>query len=363
MADLKTMLCGRELDTPFVLGSGPCGWDAEALAACAKAGCGAVVTKSITVKGAVNTTRHMISNGNMSLLNDEGGSDMPMTRGRDYESKRAKDLGVNTLIASVYGYGGLDETLEVANMVQDAGADMIELVNGYTEAADLVELLAALKKEIKLPIITKVNGNWKDTETIARACDEAGADAITAIDSIGPTYRVDITTGRPLIGGHGYGYMTGAPILPIALRYVHDIAAKTNKDLIGLGGVTNAEAAMEMLMAGATAVGVCTAAIVNGPGVFTQLTENLSKLMDKYGYPDIPSVSGLPLRNGTLEEQSPAEFVFEADKCVHCNRCVTACAYRARSFDEQGNMHVDANQCRVCGLCFGMCNKKAIYIK
>lgn len=120
---------------------------------------------------------------------------------------------------------------------------------------------------------------------------------------------------------------------------------------------------MEMLMAGATAVGVCTAAIVNGPGVFTQLTENLSKLMDKYGYPDIPSVSGLTLRNGTLEEKSPADFVFEADKCVHCNRCVTACAYRARSFDEQGNMHVDANQCRVCGLCFGMCNKKAIYIR
>lgn len=203
----------------------------------------------------------------------------------------------------------------------------------------------------------------EDTETIARACDEAGADAITAIDSIGPTYRVDITTGRPLIGGHGYGYMTGAPILPIALRYVHDIAAKTNKDLIGLGGVTNAEAAMEMLMAGATAVGVCTAAIVNGPGVFTQLTENLSKLMDKYGYPDIPSVSGLTLRNGTLEEKFPADFVFEADKCVHCNRCVTACAYRARSFDEQENMHADANQCRVCGLCFGMCNKKAIYIR
>ncbi len=68
----------------------------------------------------------------MSLLNNEGGSDMPMTRWRDYEIKRAKDLGVKTLIASVYGYGGLDETLEVANMVQDAGADMIELVNGYT---------------------------------------------------------------------------------------------------------------------------------------------------------------------------------------------------------------------------------------
>lgn len=62
-----------------MLGSGPCGWDAEALAPALKLAAGAVVTKSITVKGAVNTTRHMISNGNMSLLNNEGGSDMPMT--------------------------------------------------------------------------------------------------------------------------------------------------------------------------------------------------------------------------------------------------------------------------------------------
>lgn len=93
-------------------------------------------------------------------------------------------------------------------MVQDAGADMIELVNGYTEAADLVELLAALKKEIKLPIITKVNGNWKDTETIARACDEAGADAITAMIP-SPHLSGGHHHCRPLIGGHGYGYMTG----------------------------------------------------------------------------------------------------------------------------------------------------------
>ena len=363
MANLKTMLCGRELDSPFVLGSGPCGWDAEALAACANAGCGAVVTKSITIKGAVNTTRHMISNGNMSLLNNEGGSDMSMSRWRDYEIRRAKDLGVKTLIASVYGYGGLDETLEVATMAEQAGADMIELVNGYTEASNLVELVGALKKEVHIPIITKVNGNWKDTETIAYACEAAGADGITAIDSIGPAYRVDIATGRPLIGGNGYGYMTGAPILPIALRYVHDIAAKTKKDLIGLGGVTNGEAALEMLMAGATAVGVCTAAIVKGPDVFKELTEQMMKLMDCYGYPDVPSVSGLTLRTGKLEEKTPADFIFDEALCVHCNRCVISCAYRARSFDAQRNMQVDADRCRVCGLCFSLCPKKAIRIR
>lgn len=361
MAELKTMLCGKMLETPFVLGSGPCGWNADALAACAKAGCGAVVTKSITIKGAVNTTRHMVSSGGISLLNNEGGSDMPLSRWRDYEIKHAKDLGVKVLIASVYGYGGVDETLTVAGAAEEAGADMLELVSGYTEAGDLINLLRAVKSTVKIPVIVKVNGNWRNTDEIAAACEAAGADGITAIDSIGPTFRVNIATGRPLIGGSGYGYMTGAPILPISLRYVHDIAAKTKKDLIGLGGVTTPESAMEMLMAGATACGVCTAAIVKGADIFRELTDGLEKLMDCYGYPDIPSLSGVSLRRENLPEKSTADFAFDKDKCIRCGRCVTACAYRARRFDKD-EMVVDSDACRVCGLCFGICPKKAIYI-
>ena len=365
MADIKTNLCGIQLDSPFVLGSGPCGWDAEALAACAAAGCGAVVTKSISRKGDTNTTRHMVSGGNMVLLNNEGGSDMPADwwLGPKGQLQKAKDLGVKCLIASVRGYEGMDEAIYMAQAVEQSGADMIEFVNGYSEPGDLVEQFAAVKKVVKIPVIAKVNGNWKDTEEVARACDEAGADAITAIDSIGPTYHVDIATGRPILGGKGYGYMTGANILPIALRFIHDISGFTTKDLIGMGGVTNAQAALEMLMAGSTHVGVCTAAVVKGPEVFTELCQGISKLMDQYGYADIAAVSKLTHRTQTLEDVSPADFGFDGEKCSHCNRCVKACAYRARSFDQDGNMQVDANQCRVCGLCFGMCAKKAIYIK
>ena len=363
MADLRTKLINMDLKSPFVMGSGPCGWDAEALAACSKAGCGAVVTKSITIPGVTNTTRHMALSGSMGLLNNEGGSDMPMTWWRDEQIKKAKDLGVECLIASVYGYAGIEKSLEVCQVAEEAGADMIEFVNGYTEAADLVSQLKALKENIRIPIIAKVNGNWKDTEEVARACDEAGADAITAIDSIGPTYRVDIKTGRSVLGGDGYGYMTGEAILPIALRFVHDIAKSTDKQIIGLGGVTNAQAALEMLMAGASFAGVCTAAVIKGPDIFKTLTEGLNKLMDKYGYPDIASVSGLTLRTGNLPEVTPDNFVYEADKCVRCNRCVKACAYRARYFDGNGDMRVDKDACRVCGLCFGTCNPGAIYIK
>ena len=359
MADLKTTLAGVTLDTPFVLGSGPAGFDAEALAACARAGAGAVVTKSISIGGFVNDTRHMIYNGPGSLLNNEGGSDMPMQRWLDTELPKAKDLGVKTLIASVYGYGTLEEALTVSAACEKAGADMLEIVSGYSEPGDLIAFISAVKKEVKLPVIAKVNGNWKNTDDIAAACAKAGADAITAIDSIGPTYRVDVTTGRPLLGGNAYGYMTGVPILPIALRFVHDIAQKSDKDIIGLGGVTSAETALEMLMAGAAAAGVCTAAILNGPRIFEKLCQGLSTLMDKYGYPDIPSVSGLALRSEKLPNRNVSDFRFDEAACTHCNRCVTACAYRARRF-EDGKPLVDENACRVCGLCVGVCPTKAI---
>lgn len=362
MANLKTTLCGLEMDSPFVMGSGPCGWDADALIACSKAGAGAVVTKSVKHVGFVNTTQHMVSNGLNSLLNNEGGSDLDLKQWVEYEIPKAKDAGVKNLIGSVCGYGTMEETLDIATQLEAAGSDMLEVVGDYHDPKDLVDLVGGIKKVVKIPVIAKVNGNWTDTEAVAKYCEQAGADAITAIDSIGPCFRVDIATGRPLIGGKSVGYLTGAPILPVALRYVHDISNYVKSDLIGLGGVTTAEAALEMLMAGANAVGVCTLPIVQGPGAFTKLCNDLNKLMDKYGYEDIASVSGLCNRTEPLPERSTADFHFDAEKCTKCGRCVKACAYRARTLDENGNMNVDSEACRICGLCFGMCPTKAITI-
>jgi dihydroorotate dehydrogenase (fumarate) len=293
------------------------------------------------------------------MVNNESGSDVSMEQWLDYGIPKAKELGVKTLIVSIYVYGPPEEALSLAAACEKAGADMLELVTGYFDPGGLVEFIASLKKEVKLPVIAKVNGNWKNTDDIAYACAQAGADAITAIDSIGPVYRVDIHTGRPLMGGNAYGYLTGIPIFPITLRFVHDIAKKSDKDIIGLGGVFSAETAMEMLMAGASACGVCTAAILRGPGVFTELNAKLSALMDAYGYPDIPSISRKSLRSGELPNRTPDDFRFDQGRCTHCNRCVTACAYRARSFRE-GKPQVDRRTCRVCGLCVGVCAVKAI---
>jgi dihydroorotate dehydrogenase (fumarate) len=359
MPSLVTNLCGIELASPFILGSGPTGWDAEALAACTRAGAGAVVTKSMATRVFENNSFHMAYNGPDSIINNESGSDISMERWLGYDIPKAKELGVKVLIVSIYIYGPLEEVFSLATACEKAGADMLELVTGYFDPGGLVGFIGSLKKEVKLPIIAKVNGNWKNTDDIAAACTEAGADAISAIDSIGPVYRVNVATGRPLLGGKGYGNLTGAPIFPLALRFVHDIAKKSNKDIIGLGGVSNAETAMEMLMAGATACGICTAAILQGPKVFTKLCTKLSALMDACGYPDIPSISRKFHGSGKMPNLTVDNFGFNSDTCTYCKRCVQVCPYRARSF-QNGNPAVDRSSCRVCGLCVGVCVPKAI---
>lgn len=362
MADLTTKLCGITLDSPIILGSGPAGFDAISLASAAKAGAGAVVTKSIAVNGFLNNSKHMIYNGVNSLLNNEGGSDLPLKQWTKEEIPKAKEMGVKTLITSVYGYGTTEDTIYIAEECAKAGADIIEIVSGYSEPGELVTLINAVKTRVDIPVIAKVNSNWKDMDGVAYACDKAGADGITVMDSIGPVFRVDITTGKPLLGGNGYGYLTGTPILPLTLRYVHDIAKKSKKDIIGLGGVTSGESAMEMLMSGASAVGVCSAAILRGHGVFSEFNEKLSDLMDRYGYPDIASLSRRSLEVDKLADKTYKDFYFIEEKCKHCFRCVKVCAYRAREFSA-GKPVIDESQCRVCGLCIGVCNTGAIGLR
>ena len=353
MADLKTEFCGKVLQSPFILGSGPAGFDAENLYLHYKAGAGAVVTKSISIDGCKNNTKHMMANGKDSLINNEGGSDLPMKQWLDVEIPKAKELGVGVLIASVYGNDSLEDTVYIASECERAGADILEIVTDYHNPADFVEKILAIKKKAQIPVIAKVNSNWNNTEEIADACIRSGVDAITAIDSVGPVYRVDIATGKAVMGGKGYGYMTGAPILPIALRYVHDIAEHTSKPIIGLGGVCSGHDALEMLMAGALCVGVCSYPIIHGPEAFHKLTGELSDLMDQYGYPDIASVSRTTITEENREAKEIQKISLIKDKCTKCGLCIRSCPYRARKFSDEA-IDIDESLCRKSFLQFAI---------
>lgn len=367
MADLKTTFCGVTLDNPFILGSCPLSYSADGMIRAAKAGAAAVVTKTIRTRAAINPKPHMASIGNNSLINTELWSDYPPEQWIKTEIPKAKDAGIKCLIASIIVEDNdADIFLSLARPVVEAGADMIEVGGGsYFESGELVEFGKKLKRELKVPLIVKINNNWSNADQIARQCHEAGFDAITAMDSMGPTMRFDLKTGAPLVGGYnGAGWVTGATLLPFTLQVVHNLAAEYRRDIMGLGGIIQPSDAMEMLMAGASACGVCTAPILRGISYFSKLVDGLHEELEKYGYKGVRDVIGLSLEYDDInEDYSAASFQYDRKICTRCKRCELVCPYGARTLEGADGMRVNEEQCRVCGLCFTVCPTKAIIMR
>ncbi|MEI7884055.1 MAG: 4Fe-4S binding protein [Clostridia bacterium] len=363
MADLKTTFCGFALDNPFILASGPLSYSAEGIIRATKAGAAAVVTKTIRTTAAINPKPHMVLSGKNSLINSEQWSDYPPERWIKEEIPRAKDAGVKCLIASIIaGNDDPDEFLSLAKPIEEAGADMIEAANSsYIEVGKLLDMVKPIKKELKIPVIVKISNNWKNAAELTERLAQSGFDAITVMDGMGPTTRFDLRTGKPLVGGYGgSGHITGSTIFPFALQLVRSIAFNYKNDIMGLGGITYPSDAMEMLMAGASACGVCSSVIINGVDYFSKLIEGLDKGLEKYGYNSVKEIIGKSLQYREVDFDYKSEnFKFYPEKCSNCRRCVTVCAYCARTL-ELGFMHVNPIECRSCGLCFTACPTNAI---
>ncbi len=348
---IETYLFGIKLQSPFILGSGPLSYGAKGLIRAHKAGAGAVVTKTIRDNPAVNPFPHMAVAGKDSMINAEEWSDISGLEWVEKEIPEAKNAGV-VVIASI-GH----TPVEVENWVgrvDKAGADIIELVS--YERDTILPMLENAKALTDKPVLVKISPNWVDSVGIALEALEAGADGITAIDSIGPVLRIDIKTGKPLVGGgRGFGWLTGSAIKPIALRYVAEISSVTDKPVIGLGGVTKAEDAVEMLMAGAQAVGICTAPIVKGVEYIEKLNNKLEKLIAKLGYKNSSELTGLSHKYLNPDANNKKfDFIYNADTCTECMACVKACSYEARELENKV-MSLDTDLCRYCGLCFSVC--------
>ncbi len=279
--DLKTDLFGIILKSPLILGSGPLSYNAQGMISAYKAGAGAVVTKTIRDQAAINPYPHMAISGRNTMINAEKWSDISAEMWVEQEIPKAKEAGV-VVIASIGHTTG--EVMNWAAAVDGAGADMIELVS--------------YRQEMVVPMVRKA----KELTSALAALDQ-GADGVTAMDSIGPVLRIDIRSGRPLLGSEkGHGWLTGSAIKPIILRYVAEVAGQTDKPIIGIGGVVTAEDVVEMLMAGAAAVGLCTAAILKGVAYLTRLNREIKKLLIELKYESPASLCGAALSNLCRQE-------------------------------------------------------------
>ncbi len=158
-----------------------------------------------------------------------------------------------------------------------------------TDPKAAAAVTAAVKKVTKKPVILKLSPNVTDIVAVAKACEEAGADGISLINTL-LGMRIDLKTKKPVIANKMGGF-SGSAIFPVAVRMVYQVANAVKVPVIGMGGVSSAEDVIEMMLAGATAVQVGAANLVN-PYACKDIVEDLPRVMDKYGINTLSEIIG-----------------------------------------------------------------------
>ena len=158
-----------------------------------------------------------------------------------------------------------------------------------TDPKNVYEVTKQVKAVTTKPVYIKLSPNVTDILSIAKAAEEAGADGISMINTL-LGMRINLKTGKPIIANKMGGF-SGPAIFPVALRMVYQVAQAVNIPIMGQGGVSSAEDVIEMMMAGATAVQVGAANLVN-PYACKEIIEDLPRVMEKYGITDLNDIIG-----------------------------------------------------------------------
>lgn len=281
---------GKTLKNPMVLASGILGNTRDILERVHENGCGLVTMKSIGPEprdGHKNPTVIDLGHGMINAvgLPSPGYLDMEA----EWHDLENRDF---PLIASIYG-GSVREYQVVAEFVSCKTPDFIEIniscpnsekhgmIFGVNPQSSY-DVVSAVKKVVKVPLIVKLTPQALDIGEVARACEDAGADAICAINTVGPGMVIDIESKMPVLA-FKKGGLSGPMIKPIAIRCVFDIYKAVKIPIIGLGGITTGKDAIEIIMAGARLVGIGSAVQYRGMDVFQTVALEMETWLGDHG--------------------------------------------------------------------------------
>ncbi len=301
MGSLKVNLCGIELDNPVIPASGTFGYGYEYAELYDINILGTFSFKGTTKDPRFGNPTPRIAECTAGMINAVGLQNPGVEKVISEEVPKLKQCFDKKVMANVGGFSVEDYvyTCSLLDKCDQVGWLEVNIscpnVHGGgmsfgTEPSAAAEVVAAVKKATTKPIIIKLSPNVTDIVAIAKACEAAGADGISLINTL-LGMRIDMQRRKPVIANKMGGF-SGSAIFPVAVRMVYQVANAVSVPVVGMGGVSSAEDVLEMMMAGATAVQVGAANLVN-PYACRDIINGLPSVMQKYGVENLSDIIGI----------------------------------------------------------------------
>jgi dihydroorotate dehydrogenase (NAD+) catalytic subunit len=300
MGRLSVNLCGEELDNPIIPASGTFGYGYE-FAELYDINClGTFSFKGTTKEPRFGNPTPRIAECTAGMINAVGLQNPGVDKVISEELPKLKKCFNKKVMANVSGFS-VDEyayTCERLDSQEQVGWLEVNVscpnVHGGgmsfgTDPKAAAQVTKAVKAVTKKPVIIKLSPNVTDIVSIAKACEDAGADGISLINTL-LGMRIDLRTKKPVIANTMGGF-SGSAIFPVALRMVYQVSSAVNIPVVGMGGVSSAEDVIEMMLAGATAVEIGAANLVD-PFICKKIVEALPAAADKYNINELKDIIG-----------------------------------------------------------------------
>ena len=300
MGSLKVNLCGIELDNPIIPASGTFGYGYE-FAELYDINClGSFSFKGTTKDPRFGNPTPRIAECSAGMINAVGLQNPGVDKVISEELPKLKQCFHKPVMANVSGFSVEDYAYTCERLDKEEQVGWLEVniscpnVHGGgmsfgTSPEAAATVTAAVKKVTTKPVIIKLSPNVTDIVSIAKACEEAGADGISLINTL-LGMRIDLRTKKPVIANKMGGF-SGSAIFPVAVRMVYQVAHAVKIPVVGMGGVTTAEDVIEMMLAGATAVEVGAANLVD-PYACYNMVQELPAVMERYGIKSLSEIIG-----------------------------------------------------------------------
>ncbi len=300
MGRLSVNLCGIGLDNPIIPASGTFGYGYEFAEIYDINMLGTFSFKGTTREGRFGNPTPRIAECTSGMINAVGLQNPGVDKVIREELPKLKKCFHKPVMANVSGFSVEDYAYTCALLDKEEQVGWLEVnvscpnVHGGgmsfgTSPEAAAQVTRAVKAVTKKPVLVKLSPNVTDIVSIAKACEDAGADGISLINTL-LGMRIDLKTKRPVIANTMGGF-SGPAIFPVALRMVYQVARAVDIPVVGGGGVSTAENVIEMMLAGATAVEVGAQNLVN-PMACREIIENLPAAMDRYGIENLKEIIG-----------------------------------------------------------------------